>query len=146
MVANDAAFDIIDDASLRDAVRGETGYSEDKLSVEDLNDLTNSAKRLLSLRADTTDFYEDRGTAVALLGVTAIKAKGRVENQPVQVKNLGIDDVTFRTTDGSSLQVAEYEDMVQLGLSNADNTDVGTTSIRFTNTHLSDSSSTNQYP
>jgi len=145
MVANNASFDITDDSSLRDAVRGETGYDTEKLSVEDLKGLTNSAKRLLSLRADTTDFYGDRGTAVALLGIAAVKAKSRVENQPVQVKNLGVDDVTFRTTDGSSLQVAEYENMVQLGLSNADNTDVGTTSLRFTNTHYSDSSTTSRH-
>jgi hypothetical protein len=48
------------------------------------------------------------------------------------VKNLGPDDVTFRTTDGSSLQVTKYEQMTQRGLANADNTDAGTAMIRFT--------------
>jgi len=137
MVANDEAFDITDDSELSDAVRSETGYSPNKLSDDDLSGVIDSAKRVLALRADTTGFYDDRGTAVALLGVTCAKTKGRMENQPVEVKDLGTDTVTFRTPDGSSLQLTQYEQMTQLGLSNADNTDAGTTSIRFTNNFMS---------
>ena len=136
MVANDESFDITNDSDLQTAVYSETGYDDGKLSTDDLASLIDSAKRVLALRADTTGFYDDRGTAVALLGVTCAKAKGRVENQPVQVKNLGTEDVTFRTSDGSSLQLGQYEQMTQLGLSNADNTDAGTTRIRFTNNYL----------
>jgi len=137
MVSNSASFDVQDDSDLKAAVRDETAYDERKVSTDDLDGLIDSAKRVLALRADTTNFYVDRGTAVALLGITCAKAKGHVENQPVSVKNLGSDDVTFRTTDGSSLQLAQYESMTQLGLSNADNTDAGTTSIRFTNNYMS---------
>ena len=136
MVANNESFDITDDSDLQSAVRTETGYDDGKLSSDDLTGVIESAKRVLALKADTTGFYDDRGMAVALLGISCAKAKGRTENQPVQVKNLGTDDVTFRTSDGGSLQVTQYEQMTQLGLSNADNTDAGTTSIRFTNNFM----------
>lgn len=137
MVANNESFDIEDDGDLLSAVYTETGYDSSKLPDDDLSGVINSAKRVLALRADTTAFYDDRGMAVALLGITCAKAKGRMENQPVQVKDLGTDTVTFRAPDGSSLQLTQYEQMTQLGLSNADNTDAGTTSIRFTNNFLS---------
>jgi len=138
MVANNESFDIQNNDDLKSAVRTETGYtSTEKLPPEALDGVIASAKRVLALRADTTAFYDDRGMTVALLGVSCAKAKGRMENQPVQVKDLGTDTVTFRTPDGSSLQLGQYEQMTQLGLSNADTTDAGTTSIRFTNTFMS---------
>jgi len=136
MVANSESFDITNDSDLQSAVRTETGYDDGKLSSDNLTGVIESAKRVLALKADTTGFYDDRGMSVALLGITCAKAKGRTENQPVQVKNLGTDDVTFRTSDGGSLQVTQYEQMTQLGLSNADNTNAGTTSIRFTNNFM----------
>jgi len=135
MPANSETFDITTDTELQSALRTETAYDTDILPPDDTEGLISSAKRELALKADITNFYDDRGTAVALLGLLCAKAKGRVENQPVQVKNLGTEDVTFRTTDGSSLQLQQYEDMVQLGLSNADNTDTDTASLRLTNTH-----------
>jgi len=134
MVSNSEPFDITDDTELKAAIRSETGYDEGK--IEDLSSIVDSAKRELALRADLTNFYADRGSAMALFGIACVKAKSLAENQVIQVKDLGPDDVTFRTTDGSSLQVKQYEQTVQLGLSSADNTDAGTTSIRFTNTHL----------
>lgn len=135
MPANNESFDITNDTELQSALYDETSY-EDILPTEKVDGLIDSAKREVALKADITDFYSDRGTAMALLGVLCAKAKGRVENQPVQVKKLGTEDVTFRTTDGSSLQLQQYEDMVQLGLSNADNTDAETNKIQFTNTHF----------
>jgi hypothetical protein len=135
MVGNSEPFDIIDDSDLTNAVRAETGYDDGKIAPSDFDSLIDSAKRDLALMADVTNFYDDRGTAVALWGILCVKAKGHVENQPVVTDNLGPDDVTFRTTDGSSLQVHQYEQSIQRGLSNADNTDAGTTKIRFTNTY-----------
>ena len=129
-------WDITNDEQLKQAIRSLTSYDKNKLSESELDGVISHAKRELALRADTTGFYDDRGMAVALLGISASVAKGRTENQPVQVKNLGTDDVTFRTSDGGSLQVTQYEQMTQLGLSNADNTDAGTTSIRFTNNFM----------
>ena len=134
MPTNSEPFDITDDSELKAAIRNETGYDTGK--IDDLSGIIDSAKRELALRADLTNFYADRGSATALFGIGCVKAKSNVENKVVQTKNLGPDDVSFRTTDGSSLQVKQYEQMVQLGLSSAENTDVGTTSIRFTNTHL----------
>ena len=134
MPPNSEPFDITDDSELKAAIRNETGYDTGK--IDDLSGIIDSAKRELALRADLTNFYADRGSATALFGIGCVKAKSNVENQVVQTKNLGPDDVSFRTTDGSSLQVKQYEQMVQLGLSSAENTDAGTTSIRFTNTHL----------
>jgi len=132
MSANSEPFDITSDSEVLNACRVETQYDESKLSASELHELLRSAKRDVALMADVTQFYSDRGTAVALLGVLCIKAKSAVENQAVSVKNLGPDDVTFRTTDGSSLQVTKYEQMTQRGLANADNTDAGTSMIRFT--------------
>jgi len=137
MVGNNESYDITDDSDLTTAVRGETDYDDGKIDPSDFETLIDSAKRDLALRADVTNFYDDRGTAVALWGILCVKAKAHVENQPVVTDNLGPDDVTFRTTDGSSLQIQQYEQAIQRGLSNADNTEVGTTNIRFTNTHLS---------
>lgn len=137
MVGNSESFDITSDSELTDAVRSETGYDDGKIDPLDFDQLIESAKRELALKADLTKFYDDRGTAMALWGILCVKAKAHVENQAVVTDNVGPDDVTFRTTDGSSLHVQQYEETIQLGLSSADNTDVGTTNIRFTNNYMS---------
>jgi len=137
-MSNGQPWDITDDSTLRTAVRDETGYDTDRLDTETLKGLVDSAKRVLALKAEITDFYDDRGIAVALCGVTCAKAKGRIENQPVRVKNLGGDDVTFRTSDGSSIQVTEYEEMTRLGLAESETTDAGTEDIYLTRTFLHD--------
>jgi len=139
MPANNEPYDITSDTELREAVRTETQYSENHISQDDLKGLVSSGKRLLALRAGVSDFYADRGLAVALLGVTAAKCKGAVENSPVRVDNIGPNDVTFRTSDGSSLQLAQYEEMVQMGLSNATAVDDAIQGVEFTNTHFNDS-------
>lgn len=140
MPANNADFDITADTDLRDAVYTETQYSRDKhISEDDVDGLIDSGKRVLALRADVSDFYGDRGIAVALLGIVCAKAKGAVENSPVRVDNVGPNDVTFRTSDGSSLQLGQYEDMTQLGLSEAEAVDDAIQGVEFTNTHFNDS-------
>jgi len=131
-------WDITDDETLRQAVRGETGYDDSTLPQPDLESLVNSAKRVLALKAGIETFYDDRGVSVALYGLTCAKAKGRVENSPVRVEDIGPTDVTYRTTDGSSLQVAEYESMTQLGLSESDAFDDPTRELTLTNTYLHD--------
>jgi len=140
-MSNSESFDIQSDSGLESAVRTETGYDTGKLSDSDLTSLIESAKRVLALKANVTNFYNERGLAVALLGVTCAKAKGVMENSPVQVKNLAGQDVTFRTTDGSSLQIAQYEDMVQMGLSEASSTDAGVQGLELSGTYYSDNSS-----
>jgi len=130
------SFDITSDTELSSAVRTETGYDSDKVDSGDMDGLIDSAKRELALMADSTNFYADRGITHALVGLTCVKAKAHVENQPVTTKNLGPDDVTFRTTDGSSLQVQQYEESIRRGLANSGETEEGTETIRFTNTHL----------
>jgi len=140
-MSNSESFDIQSDSGLESAVRTETGYDTGKLSDSDLTSLIESAKRVLALKANVTNFYTERGLAVALLGVTCAKAKGVMENSPVQVKNLAGQDVTFRTTDGSSLQIAQYEDMVQMGLSEASSTDAGVQGLELSGTYYSDNSS-----
>lgn len=133
------SYDITSDSDLRQAVRDETQYDTDLLSQSDLEGNVRSAKRVLALKAGVeTNFYDDRGLAVALLGVTCAKAKGAVENSPVVVKNLGTGDVTFRESDGDSLQLAEYEEMAQLGLAESAKTDQGTQGLGLTNTWLHD--------
>jgi len=138
MPSNDQEYDITSDPELQAAVRHETQYDSGKISTEDLEGLVRSAKRVLSLKADVTSFYDDRGIAVALLGITCAKAKGSVENSPVQVKNLGTEDVTFRASDGTSLQLGQYEEMTRLGLTESDTTDAGVQGLRLTNTFLHD--------
>ena len=139
MSANNEPYDITDDTDLRSGVRDETLYDEDTLSTEKLDGLIDSGKRVLALRADVSDFYGDRGLAVALLGIVCAKAKGAVENSPVRVDNVGPNDVTFRTSDGTSLQLGQYEEMTQLGLSNASAVEDAIQGIEFTNTHFNDS-------
>jgi hypothetical protein len=143
-MSNSQPWDIQDDSDLKAAVRDETDYDSSTLPATDadgtdLDGLIQSGKRVLALQADVTDFYGDRGIAVALLGIVAAKAKASVENSPLQVKNVSGQDVTFRTSDGDSLQVSEYEEMTQLGLSESDVTDDAIQNIRFTNDYLSDS-------
>jgi len=138
MAPNNEPFDITTDTELREAARTETQYDEAHISEDDLKGLVASGKRLLALRADVTEFYGDRGLAVALLGVVCAKVKGAVENSPVRVDNVGPNDVTFRTSDGSSIQLAEYEDMVQQGLANANGVDDAVQGIELTNTHFND--------
>jgi len=135
------SWDISDDSELRTAVRDETDYDSDTIEKTQLDGLIDSAKRILALKAGVTDFYQDRGLAVALLGTTAAKAKASVENSPVQMKNVGPHDVTFRTPDGSSLQIAQYEDMTQTGLAQSSATSAGTKGLRLTNTWQNDTRS-----
>lgn len=137
-------WDIQDDDELYAAIRDETDYGTAKLpstddTGTDIKGIVQSAKRLLALKADVTTFYDDRGIAVALLGIACAKAKGAVENSPVQVKDVSGENVTFRTSDGSSLQIEQYEEMTQLGLSESDKTDTAVHNIEFTNDYLNDS-------
>jgi len=138
MPDNDQPFDITDDNTLRAEVRSETLYDDDDISQADLQAQIRSAKRVLALKADVEQFYNDRGIAVALFGTTCAKTKGAIENSPVRTENIGPLDVTFRTSDGSSLQLAQYEEMVQEGLSAADTTDTGVENVRWTHTHYGD--------
>jgi len=135
------SYDITSDSDLQTAVRTETGYDTGTLSADDLSSLIDSAKRVLALKAGVTSFYDDRGLAVALLGVLAAKCKGSVENSPVRVKNLAGQDVTFRTSDGSSLQLGQYEEMTQLGLAESEKTEKGVQRLELTGTFYSDTSS-----
>lgn len=137
-MTNSEPWDIQSDSDLRDAVRDETQYGTSKLPTDRLDGLIGSAKRVLALKADVTSFYDDRGIAVALLGITCAKAKGAVENSPVRVKDLAGQNTTFRTSDGSSIQIADYEEMTELGLSESEKTDAGVKQIRFTNDFLHD--------
>lgn len=137
-MSNSQDWDITDDEGLRSAVRGETQYDTGTLSQNDLEGLVNSAKRVLSLKATVTSFYDDRGIAVALQGITCAKAKGAVENSPVRVDNIGPNDVTFRTSDGTSLQLGEYEEMTRLGLSESETSDSAVQGLELTNTYLHD--------
>lgn len=134
-------WDITSDSELKTAVRSKTQYDEGKLSQSDLETEIENAKRDLALQANVTQFYDDRGIAHALFGTTCAFAKGAVENSPVITKNLGAEDVTFRTSDGNSLQLSQYEDIVQTGLANSDKTDAGVRDIHLTNTYFSDTSS-----
>lgn len=139
-MANNEPFDIQSDTDLKSAVRTETQYDDGKLPTGDLDGLVQSAKRELAVRAGVTTFYDERGIAVALFGLTCVKAKSAVENSPVVTKNIGPNDVTFRTPDGDSLQVTQYETMVQRGLSDAQSTSAGSQNIEFTRTFLTDES------
>jgi hypothetical protein len=127
-------FDITTDEELRAAVRSETQYDESKLPADDLKELVDSAKRDLALRAGVESFYDDRGITQALIGVLAAKAKGAVENSPVVTKDLAGENVTFRSSDGQSLQLSQYERMVERGLSNSGVEDASPPPITFTNT------------
>lgn len=145
-MSNTEPWDIQDDSDLQAAVRDETDYDERTLPTSsdggaDLEGIIESAKRTLALQAGVTDFYDDRGIAVALLGISCGKAKAAAENSPLQVKDVSGQNVTFRTSDGDSLQVAQYEEMTQLGLSESTKTDDAIQNITFTNDYFSDSSS-----
>jgi hypothetical protein len=140
-MTNNEPWDITSDTELQAAVRAETQYDTGKLSADDLSDLIDSAKRVLALRADVTQFYDDRGIAVALLGVTCAKTKGAVENSPVLVENIAGEDVRFRESDGSSLQLGQYEAMTERGLAESEKTDDVTQSIHLTNDYYSDTAS-----
>lgn len=131
-MANNEPFDITDEGDLKGAVRDETQYGTDLIDEPTLDGLVDSGKRELALRTDVTAFFDDRGIAVALLGIVCAKAKGAVENSPVVTKSIGAEDVTFRTSDGSSLQLTQYEQMTQHGLSNSDETTDAVQNIEVT--------------
>lgn len=137
-MANSESYDIQNDSDLTTAVRSETQYDDGVLSPSDLDELIKSAKRVLSLKADVTQFYDDRGIAVALFGITCAKAKGSVENSPVKVKNLGAEDVTFRTSDGESLQLEQYESMTEMALAESAKTNAGVRRLEVTRDWLHD--------
>lgn len=134
----DASWDIDDNGGLIDTVRSETGYDESRLPTDALSSIIKSAKRELALRAGVESFYDDRAITMALQGLVEAKAKGRVENSPLSVKNIGPEDVTLRVPDGSELQVAQYEEMIQLGLAEANTDRGGPEPLRVTNAYFND--------
>jgi len=135
------SWDVSDDNELEAAVRAQTQYDDGKLSASDMDTHIKNAKRELALRADVDQFYDDRGIAHALFGLVCAFTKGGVENSPVVTKNLGTEDVTFRTSAGSSLQLDQYESIVETGLGESAKTDAGIRDIHLTGTYFSDTSS-----
>jgi len=140
-MSNTKSWDITSDSDLKKAVRSLTQYDDGELPTAELDELIKDSKRILALKAGVKDFYQDRGLAVALLGTLAARSKAAVENSPLQVKDVSGQNVTFRTSDGDSLQVAQYEEMTRLGLSESTETDDAIQNITFTNDYFSDSSS-----
>ena len=140
-MSNGQSWDITSDSDLKNAVRSLTQYDDAELSTSELDELIKGSKRILALKAGVKDFYQDRGLAVALLGTLAARSKAAVENSPLQVKDVSGQNVTFRTSDGDSLQVAQYEEMTRLGLSESTKTDDAIQNITFTNDYFSDSAS-----
>jgi len=138
MPANDQPWDVTSGTDVEASVRGLTDYGDAEIDDSTFTEILNAAKRELALRADVTDFYDDRGLAQALVGMTCVQAKAHVENQPVRTDNIGPNDVTFRTTDGSSLQVGQYEQMIQTGLAHADEGDSAKPNIYLTNGYMTE--------
>lgn len=135
-------WDITSNEELKDAVRSLTQYDKERLDVTELDALVDDGKRTLALKADITQFFDDRGIAVALLGIVAARAKGAVENSPVEVKDISGQNVRFRSSTGDSLQLSQYESLTQLGLSESEKTDDTAEMITFTNDYLTDSHGT----
>jgi len=126
------------DAAVIERVRAETGYADtpDELPQATAQTLVQDAKMRLNAavqsRLEANTFYDDIGLVEALIGVTAIKAKAHVENVSVASWDFGDGRVETRTSDGESLQTAQYEQMVADGLANAN---VGPRTRSITNTH-----------
>lgn len=118
-------YEITSDTELDERVRAETGYDDtpDELPQADLDTLRANAKLRLAVDGGVDDgWYDERALGMALLGVTCIKAKARVENYSVSSWSLGGGDVSIdvRDSDGDSIQMTEYENMVQMGMARAD--------------------------
>jgi hypothetical protein len=129
-------YDITSNTELDERVRAETGYEDtpDELPQSDLETLRANAKLVLATDAGVDDgWYTDRGLGLALLGVTCVKAKARVENYSVSSWSLGGGDVSIEVedSDGSSIQMTEYENMIQMGMARADDVDATLTATNI---------------
>lgn len=112
-------FDLTSNSELKAEVRDMTDYTDTSLlSESQLDTNVRVAKRILATELGVTDFYNDRGVALALLGVTCIEAKSTVENDSTVSYDFGGGiSVESRESDGDSLQVQRYENLIEKGMS-----------------------------
>lgn len=120
-----ADYDISSNDDLKRLVRAETLYedSPDELPESTLDDQIDSAKLYVHTKTGSDAWYTDRGLGLVLLGYTAAKAKGAVENISVDGWTVGGGDVSIDASgagDPDQVQFAQYEEMIQTGLSTSD--------------------------
>lgn len=108
-----------DEGDVRDYVRTLTEYSDDdsQLPRKPLQDLTDIAKLRIYNRTGSESFFSDSGLGQALVGVTAILAKARVENYSVSSWSIGDETIdTSGMPAEDSIQVQQWNEMHVEGL------------------------------
>jgi hypothetical protein len=125
-------YDIADESELKSLVRTLTGYDNNTVSNDDLENHIQIAQLRLTNKVDLDTstsgdpFYDDIGLSQALLFTTALFTKAEVEN--VSVDSWDVGDVfieTRRAGDDEQAQFQQWAEYVREGIQSSDVTDIG---------------------
>ena len=115
------------DAELEDRFRKAlTGYedNEDELPKAEFDQVLKTAKSSIYTNIGADDFYSDHYLSEALLYVTAIKAKIKVENYSVTSWSVGDEHIVVRDADQEdSSQMRDWNDEANRNLDKSDQVD-----------------------
>lgn len=131
--------EIVNDQDLRGRVRAETQYNDtpDELAQATLKTLVKDAKLLVQAKTDSTEWYTDLGLSLVLLGTTCAKAKASVENYSVESWNFGGGSITAKDSDGNSVQMTQYSEMISEGMKSSDTATRSTPTLSNTRSYIS---------
>lgn len=133
-------FAVTSDDELETAVRDKTSYdpTPDELPGDDtsgqFNGVMDDAKRVLYMKTDSSEWYDDLAYGQALVAMTAMKAKEAVENVHISSYGIGDESLSFRNADPEdSQQIQSWSDEVNQGLAESE-VEFETDNVRFKNT------------
>lgn len=130
-------FVLESDEELKSSVRDRTSYDDrpDELPATQLSGLLNAAKREMYGRTGSADFYGDNDYGIALECLTAIKAKGAVENVNIQQYSIGDEFISVSDADPeTSQQLQQWMGEMSRALDRSDVEFEHEQDISFTNT------------
>lgn len=123
------------DTDLKELVRSLSGYDDnpDALPKSDLDSVVRTSKLRLKNKYNSMAWYSDSGYGEALLGLTLIRSKARVENYSLSEWEIGNQSVSVDADDPEdSQQLQDWNDMVNNGVENADVDEQSNTGFRNT--------------
>jgi hypothetical protein len=105
---------------LEEAVRDKTSYDDltDEWPTQQASGTIDDAKRVLYMKTDSDNWYNDLAYGQALVAMTAMKAKAAIENINIESYGIGDESLSFNNADPEdSQQIQHWSSEVNEGLS-----------------------------
>jgi hypothetical protein len=112
-------FELNSDRDLEERVRSITGYSDtvDEMPRHELDDIIRNCKLEISNEVGSDNFFVDTGLQQALIYLTALRCKQRVENVIVTSFELGNQSVDLEdASDADQIQFSRWATAVDEGI------------------------------